>query len=50
MFRDFREVAETGWYGSLERAKVERVPEVLEKVSSLIAKDAMEMFEAVQRY
>jgi len=50
MFRDFREVAETGWYGSLERAKVERVPEVLEKVSSLIAKDAMEMFEAVQKY
>jgi hypothetical protein len=26
------------------------VPEVLEKVSSVIAKDAMEMFEAVQRY
>jgi creatinine amidohydrolase len=50
MFRDFREVAETGWYGSLDRAKIERVPEVLEKVSSFIAKDAMEMFEAVQRY
>ncbi len=50
MFRDFREVAETGWYGSLERAKVERVPEVLEKVSSVIAKDALEMFEAVQKY
>ncbi len=50
MFRDFKEVASTGWYGSLERAKVERVPEVLEKVSDVIAEEAMAMFKALEAF
>lgn len=50
MFRDFKEVASTGWYGSLERAKPERVPEVLEKVSDVIAEEAMAMFKALEAF
>ena len=50
MLKDFREVAVTGWYGSLDRAKPERVPEILEKVSSYIAEEAMKMFKAVDAY
>jgi creatinine amidohydrolase len=48
MLVDFREVAVTGWYGSLERAKPERVPEILEKTSKYIADEAMAMFKAVR--
>ena len=50
MLKDFREVAPTGWYGSLERCSLERVPEVREKVSSFIAEEAMSMFKAVEEY
>lgn len=45
MMKDFKEVALTGWYGSLEGATVDRVPEVLEKVSDYIATQAMAMFK-----
>ncbi|HEX2987787.1 MAG TPA: creatininase family protein [Chloroflexota bacterium] len=50
MFRNFKEVAATGWYGSLDRAKVERVPEVLEKVSDVIAEQASAMFKDLEGF
>ncbi len=50
MFRNFKEVAPTGWYGSLERCSVERAPEVLERCTDIMAQEAMAMFKALEKW
>lgn len=45
VMKDFKEVALSGWYGSLEGATVDRVPDVMERVSDYIANQALAMFK-----
>ena len=48
VMKDFKEVAVSGWYGSLEGATEDRVPDVLERVSDYIADQTVAMFKNLQ--
>jgi hypothetical protein len=43
-------VAPTGWYGSLDRCSVDRVPEVLERCTDIVAEESMAMFKALEKW
>ncbi len=48
IIKDVREVAYTGWYGSIEGANPERAAEVLDKATDLIVEMARGMLKAVR--